>query len=69
MGSAVNISLISHIDTACIGINMDPVAVRQPDLFLEHLHAAFDEMLHIGREFRRSRRRSPYAVATSEVSA
>jgi diacylglycerol O-acyltransferase / wax synthase len=62
MGSAVNISLISHIDTACIGINMDPAAVQRTDVFLDCVRAAFDEMLHVGGAHAQP-------IMTSEVSA
>jgi WS/DGAT/MGAT family acyltransferase len=47
MGSAVNVSLISHVDTACIGVNMDAAAVRDPSLFLDCLRAGFAEILSL----------------------
>jgi hypothetical protein len=47
MGAAVNVSLISHAGTACIGVNMDPAAVRDPNLFLTCLRAGFDDVLSL----------------------
>jgi WS/DGAT/MGAT family acyltransferase len=45
VGAAVNVSLISYAGTACIGVNMDAAAIRDPSLFLTCLRAGFDEVL------------------------
>jgi WS/DGAT/MGAT family acyltransferase len=45
MGSAVNVSLISYAGTACVGVNLDPYAVRDHALFLDCLAGSFDDVL------------------------
>lgn len=47
-GCAVMAALVSHNGVCCIGINMDPAAVTEPDLFLNCLHKGLDEVLAIG---------------------
>lgn len=44
-GAAVNVTLISHCGVCCIGINTDSVAVPDPETLVEHLDAAFAEIL------------------------
>lgn len=44
-GSALNLTLLSHVDAVHIGVNMDPVAIADPDLLLDCLSAGFDETL------------------------
>jgi len=44
-GAAVNISLISHCDTCCIGVVTDTTAVPDSTTLLTCLRAGFDEML------------------------
>jgi diacylglycerol O-acyltransferase / wax synthase len=44
-GTAVNVALISHCGTCCIGVNSDTAAVPDPDVLLEHLEAGFAEIL------------------------
>jgi WS/DGAT/MGAT family acyltransferase len=47
-GAAVNVSLISHCDTCCIGVVSDTAAITDPDLFLSCLRSGFDELLALG---------------------
>ncbi len=44
-GAAVNVTLISHCGVCCIGVNTDSAAVPDPETLLEHLDAAFAEIL------------------------
>ena len=44
-GAAVNVSLISHCDTCCIGVVTDTTAVPDADVLLECLREGFDELL------------------------
>ena len=44
-GTAVNVALISHCGTCCIGITSDSAAVPDPEILVEHLGAGFDEVL------------------------
>ena len=47
-GAAVNVSLISHIDTCCIGVVLDTTAVPDGDLLVRCLRDGFDEVLALG---------------------
>jgi len=47
-GCAVMVVLASHAGVCCIGINLDPAAVTEPDLFLDCLRAGLDEVLGVG---------------------
>ena len=47
-GCAAMITLISHAGTCCIGINVDPAAVREPATLVECLRAGLDEVLALG---------------------
>ncbi len=44
-GAAVNVSLISHCDTCCIGVVVDTTAVPDPDTLVACLREGFDEVL------------------------
>jgi diacylglycerol O-acyltransferase len=44
-GSAFNVSLISHVGTCCIGLNIDTAAVPDGELLVECLKEGFDEVL------------------------
>jgi diacylglycerol O-acyltransferase len=46
-GSAVNVSLISHVDTCCIGLVTDTTAVPDPDVLVECIREGFDELLSL----------------------
>ncbi len=43
-GCAAMITLISHAGTCCLGINLDPASVTQPDVLVEGLRAALAEV-------------------------
>lgn len=53
-GAAVNISLVSHAGTACIGINSDRAAVVDPERFVACLASGFDEITSLARRHRRA---------------
>lgn len=44
-GAAINVTLLSSCGTCCIGVNVDSVAVPDPDVFLRHLEEGFAEVL------------------------
>ncbi len=44
-GCATMITLITHGDTACVGVNLDPAAVTDPELFAQCLVDGFSEVL------------------------
>jgi diacylglycerol O-acyltransferase len=46
-GAAVNISLISHCDTCCIGLVTDTTAVPDTDVLVECIREGFDELLSL----------------------
>ncbi len=47
-GASINVSLISHVDTCCIGMVTDTTAVPDPDVLVECLRTGFDELLALG---------------------
>jgi hypothetical protein len=47
-GAALNVSLISHCDTCCIGVVSDTTAIPDPDLLISCLRSGFDELLSLG---------------------
>jgi diacylglycerol O-acyltransferase len=49
-GCAVMATLLSHAGTCCIGINCDPAAVTEPELFIECQREGLDEVLALARE-------------------
>lgn len=49
-GAAVSVTLLSHTDTACIGVLCDLAAVAEPAMLQTCLDNAFDEI--VGTEFR-----------------
>ena len=44
-GAALNVSLLSHGESCCIGVNMDPGAVEDPALLVASLRGSFGEIL------------------------
>jgi WS/DGAT/MGAT family acyltransferase len=44
-GAAVNVTLLSHCGTCCIGINVDAVAIPDSDVFLRCIDDGFTEIL------------------------
>ncbi len=47
-GAAANITLLSWLDQVCIGINVDPASVTDPEAFHACLAEGFDEVLAVG---------------------
>lgn len=45
LGAAVNLTLLSYVDTCAIGVNVDPAAIPDVDVFFDCLVAGFDEVL------------------------
>jgi hypothetical protein len=45
IGSAVNVTLLTYIDTCALGIDIDTTAIPDYDIFYEALVAGFDEVL------------------------
>ncbi len=46
-GAAANITLLSWLDQICIGVNVDPAAVADPDAFNACLAEGFDEVIAV----------------------
>ena len=46
-GAAVNITLLSYQNELNIGVNLDPAAVPDKDVFMECLRTAYDELLDL----------------------
>ena len=44
-GAAINVTLLSYRDDLLIGVNMDPAAVADPDLFMASYRGGWDEIL------------------------
>ena len=53
-GAALSVTLVSHLDTACVGIACDLAAVHDAELMATCMERAFDEVLAIGRNGHRS---------------
>jgi diacylglycerol O-acyltransferase len=49
IGAAVNVTLMSYVDTCCIGVNIDTGAVPDPELLTSCLREGFDEVLALAR--------------------
>jgi diacylglycerol O-acyltransferase / wax synthase len=47
-GTAANLTLLSHCDTCCVGINTDAVAVPDHSDFVKSIEAGFGEVLALG---------------------
>jgi diacylglycerol O-acyltransferase / wax synthase len=45
IGSAVNVTLLTYVDTCALGIDVDTGAIPDYDVFYEYLVAGFDEVL------------------------
>jgi WS/DGAT/MGAT family acyltransferase len=45
IGAALNVTLLSYVDTCAIGINMDSNAIPDPEVLYDCLVAGFDEVL------------------------
>jgi hypothetical protein len=49
IGSAVNVTLMSYVDTCALGINVDTGAIPDHEVFHECLVAGFEEVLALSR--------------------
>jgi diacylglycerol O-acyltransferase / wax synthase len=47
-GAALSVTLLSHLDVACIGVAADTAAVDDPELLAECLRRGFDEVVAAG---------------------
>ena len=45
IGAALNVTLLTYVDTCAVGVNVDAAAIPDHDLFQECLIAGFDEVL------------------------
>jgi diacylglycerol O-acyltransferase / wax synthase len=45
IGAALNVTLLSYVDTCALGINVDTGAIPDIDVFYDSLVAGFDEVL------------------------
>lgn len=48
-GAAVNLTLLSYLENIHIGINVDPAAVTEPELFVQCYREGWEEILAAGR--------------------
>ncbi len=48
IGAAVNVTLMSYVDTCALGINVDTGAIPDPEVFRDCLVAGFDEVVAAG---------------------
>ena len=49
IGSGLNVTLLTYIDTCCLGINVDTAAIPDYDVFHDVLVDGFDEVLALAR--------------------
>lgn len=54
-GAALNVSLVTNAQRCCIGVNMDPEAIGDPDLMTASLHKGLHKMLALGRQGERTK--------------
>lgn len=53
-GAAINATLLSHLDEACVAFTLDAAAVQDADHFVECMESGFAEVLHLADEPERS---------------
>jgi hypothetical protein len=46
-GTALNLTLLSHTDSVDIGLNMDPIAIPDPDVLVDCVRSGFEETLTV----------------------
>lgn len=63
-GCAAMITLVSHLDGCCIGLNMDPAAITDEERFVRCIQEGFDEVLALAPEAPTAR---PAPQTTQEV--
>ncbi|MEO5839201.1 MAG: wax ester/triacylglycerol synthase domain-containing protein [Acidimicrobiales bacterium] len=49
-GAAVNVTLLSYLDTAYIGLNLDRAAITEIDLFVDCIQQGLEAVVHAGRK-------------------
>jgi diacylglycerol O-acyltransferase / wax synthase len=49
IGAALNVTLLSYVDTCAIGINMDTSAIPDPEVLYDCLVAGFDDVLALAK--------------------
>ena len=54
-GAAVNVALLTYLDTAFIGLNIDPVAIPDTTVLLSCMEEGFETVIHPPRAHRRPR--------------
>nr|MBM4509821.1 DUF1298 domain-containing protein [Prescottella equi] len=47
-GCAVMATMVSHVGTCCIGVNIDTAAVTEPALFMRCMQESLDEVVALG---------------------
>lgn len=50
IGASVNVTLLSYVDTCCIGVNCDSAAVPDADVLVQCLREGFQEVLDVVKE-------------------
>lgn len=48
-GVPAMVTLLTHGDQCCVGLNLDSAAITDPDAFMRCQHESFDEILELGR--------------------
>ena len=54
-GASINVTLLSYVDTCCIGVSCDTAAVPDPEVLVDCLREGFEEVLALGGEHRPTR--------------
>ena len=67
-GSAVNITLLTYVDSCCIGVNTDTGAIPDSDEFLACLREGFDEVLAVARPPTPRRQAAPRRTTTEHAT-
>jgi WS/DGAT/MGAT family acyltransferase len=57
-GAAVNVTLLSYLGTAYIGLNLDRAAITELDLFVDCIQQGLEAVVHAGHKPARKRARS-----------
>jgi hypothetical protein len=57
-GAAVNVTLLSYLDTAYIGLNLDRAAITEIDLFVDCIQQGLEAVVDAGRKPARKQARS-----------
>jgi WS/DGAT/MGAT family acyltransferase len=68
-GAAVNIGLVSHLDSACVGFNVDTAAVTEPERLVRCFEVRADDFLRRRRPPAEERPGGPTAADREEAPA